>query len=452
MRTINRKVLLYGFLYILTFGIILSVFIFTPEDHNQYPIVRLFIITFASVLLTKYFIYMFASPWYEVIMTYKRRKWEKENILYNPRVSVIIPAWNEEVGLLSTVKTVLKSTYKNTEVIVVNDGSTDNSDKMMREFTAMYEKMTEGLEHKIDLKYHYKENGGKGRALNYGIGISTGEIIMSIDADCIVAPETVANFVKQFRDPTVMAAVGNVKIGNMGTIIGTLQYLEFLFSFYFKKADSVFNTIYIIGGAAGAFRKEVFDKIGLYNHTNITEDIELSVRIQDAGMKIVYASDAIVYTEGANNLSGLMKQRLRWKRGRFQTFADHKHLFFSSKPRHNKALTWVVLPLAIFGDTQLFFEVLFLGFLYVYSFLSNDYSSFISGILVVSSMFVVQMIDDKSTRRASLFVLAPIGWMLFYITTFVEYYALVKSLWLTASGQEVRWQKWQRKGCLADAH
>src|SRR5262249_22839207 len=146
--------------------------------------------------------------------------------------------------------------------------------------------------------------------------------------------------------------------------------------------DSLFNTIYIIGGAAGAFRREVFEYVGLYSHHNITEDIDLSVRIQEAGMKIVYAPDAVVYTEGASNFGGLLSQRLRWKRGRFQTFFEHHQLFFSKQEHHNKLLTWGVLPLALFGDLQLFFEVLFLVFLYIYSFLTHDFSSFVSGVIV----------------------------------------------------------------------
>jgi cellulose synthase/poly-beta-1,6-N-acetylglucosamine synthase-like glycosyltransferase len=246
-----------------------------------------------------------------------------------------------------------------------------------------------------------------------------------------------------------MAAVGNVKIGNTKTMLGTIQYLEFLFSFYFKKTESILNTIYIIGGAAGAFRREIFDTVGVYNHQNITEDIDLSVRIQGEGMRIVYASDAVVYTEGASSLTGLMKQRLRWKRGRFQTFIEHKHLFFSRRSYHNKMLTWVMLPLALFGELQLFFELWFVGFLYVYSYLTHDFSSFISGIVVVSVMFFVQMFfEDSSTKRASFYLLAPIGWLLFYVSTFVEYNALVKSLWGSLRKQEVTWQKWERKGVL----
>jgi cellulose synthase/poly-beta-1,6-N-acetylglucosamine synthase-like glycosyltransferase len=452
MKKINfwKKVLVYGVLYLLTAVIIASIFLFSPTEENKYPIIRLFIIGFASVLLMKYFVYMSLSPWYDVLVRLKLKKKERSRNLnlYTPKVSVVIPGWNEEVGLLPTVKTVLNSEYKNIEIVVINDGSTDNSHSIMTSFLSDYERANLDKSNKIPIIYHYVENGGKGRALNRGIAVSSGQLIISIDADCALLPDTVSNFVKHFEDKKVMAAVGNVKIGNPESILGTLQYLEFLFSFYFKKADSLLNTIYIIGGAAGAFRREVFDKVGFYNHKNITEDIDLSVRIQDAGMKIVYAHNAIVYTEGANTVNGLVKQRLRWKGGRFQTFFDHRHLFFSTNPRHNRLLTWLILPLAIFGDTQLFFEVLFLLFLYVYSFMTHDFSSFISGILIVSSMFAVQIFDDRRGVHKGLYILAPIGWLLFYFTTVVEYHALIKSIWGIVSKRKFVWQRWERNGCL----
>jgi poly-beta-1,6-N-acetyl-D-glucosamine synthase len=444
-----RKYIILAGLYIITLFMVFSTMWFTPLEKESFPILRLFIISFATILLTKYFIYMFLSPWYDVkCLLEKKVLEEKRKVPYNPKVSVVVPAWNEEVGLVKTINTILESEYRNVEVVVINDGSTDNSDRLMREFIAEY-KRTHDENNRIPILYKYKENAGKGHALNDGIKMSSGDIIISIDADCVLLPTTIGNFVAHFENKHVMAAVGNVKVGNQESLLETLQYLEFLFSFYFKKADSLLNTIYIIGGAAGAFRRSIFDKIGFYSSENITEDIDLSVRIQKEGMRIVYAADAVVYTEGASTFKGLAAQRLRWKRGRIQTFLEHRNLFFSEKEKHNKILSWFVLPLAMFGDVQLFFEVLFIAFLYVYSFLTQDFSSFISGVIVVSAMFFVQIIDDKNIRKrdlVTLYLLAPIGWLLFYVTTAVEYRALVKSVWGLATGKELAWQKWNRVG------
>ena len=453
-RPIISKAIIYTSLYIFTGGIILSAILLDSVSDSRFPLLRAIIIFFASILLTKYFLYMILSPLYDIKLAYRQRQLRDRIATYRPLVSVMIPAWNEGVGVLATIQSLLESSYTNLEVVVVNDGSTDNTDAIVRTFAKEYEKQQfarTGSKNTAPRLVYYAcpQNGGKGNALNTAIRIAQGDILISIDADCIVEKNAVSNFVKHFADPTVMAAVGNVKIGNTKKVIGMVQYLEFLFSFYFKKADSLMNSIYIIGGAAGAFRREVFERVGDYSTTNITEDIELSVRIQDAGMKINYVADAIIYTEGASDLNGLMKQRLRWKRGRFETFLQHRNLFFSLRKRHNKILTCVLLPLALFAEIQLFLEILFLGFLYIYSFATNDFSSFLSGVIIVSSMFFVQMFfDEKKTRRVSFFLLSPIGWVLFYLSTFVEYQALLRSVWGFIRGKEVKWQRWQRTGAM----
>jgi len=445
-----RKAAVYVLLYVLTISIILSVLFLTPNDNINLTAVRFIIVFFSTVLLTKYFIYMLVSPWYDVRSTAWRynNKRVSRNEKYAPRVSILVPAWNEGAGVITTVRGLLQSSYKNAEIILIDNNSTDGTERNAALLIAEY---AAGPKPKygraIDLIYLKEVRQGKGYALNAGIERATGEIIISIDADCYVPPDSIKNFVACFRDPTVMAAVGNVKIGNTQTLLGVVQYLEFLFSFYFKKSDSIFSCIYIIGGAAGAFRKNVFEKIGGYSVSNITEDIDLSFRIQIAGMKIAYAEDAIVYTEGASDFKSLILQRLRWKRGRFETFRQHRQLFFSNKKEHNKILTWIILPLAVFGDVQLFLEPFFIMFIYAYSYIAHDYSSFISGIIVVCSMFVVQIMSNSRRRNLwQLILLAPIGWLLFYASTFVEFAALIKTVHAYLKKEKTQWQKWNRSG------
>ena len=444
-KTSISELLNYFLMYVIT-GVILAVpFFVDPIYLYESKVIRYVIIFFASLMLLKYFFYMVLSPLQDVLheFLHARDYGDKE---YNPKVSVVIPAWNEEVGILSTISSLLESTYKNMEIVVVNDGSTDSSDEMIRDFMK-----NDPVAKTSDIKivYEYQENGGKGEALNKAISISTGEIIVSIDADCIVDRDAIGEFVEEFKNPSVMAAVGNVKIGNSDSTIGLVQHLEFLFSFYFKRAESLMGAIYIIGGAAGAFRRDVFDKVGLYNTSNITEDIELTVRIQEAGMKIAYVPKALVYTEGASDLKSLKSQRLRWKRGRFETFLQYRHLFFSTEKHHNKFLTFLVMPIALLQELHLLLEIPFLIFLYSFSILNNDYLSYVIGVLIVGAMFVVQFLFfDKSTRKLSFVALAPIGWLMFYIATYVEAYSLLKTIGLYITGKELKWQKWERKGMV----
>lgn len=447
----STKLAVYLCLYAVLFAIVASIVFVHKTESTSFALVRLIIIWFATILLSKYFIYMSLSPWGEIRQKYRQKKTEQANgeQVYNPKVSVLVPAWNEEDGVITTVNALLKSSYTNVELIVIDNASTDNTARNVKALieTRTKDGCSDNMNPKIKVIYSYEGNQGKGHALNNGLALATGTIILSIDADCFVPPPTIKNFVKHFQDSTVMAAVGNVRIGNTDTIVGVVQYLEFLFSFYFKKAESLVNTIYIIGGAAGAFRREVFDKIGPYSTTNITEDIELSVRIQGSGMRIAYAPDALVYTEGATTLAGLMKQRLRWKRGRFETFTAHRNLFFSCRAEHNFLLSWIILPLALIGELQLSLEIIFLIFLYIFSFVTGDFTSFISGIVVVGSMFLVQVIFDNHRESTIPFLLlAPIGWLLFYVSTLVETIALFKAVWGFLHKKELTWQKWERKG------
>jgi poly-beta-1,6-N-acetyl-D-glucosamine synthase len=436
----NKKLFFYIALYLITAAMIASIFIFegTPREVTWISNIVIFV---SFVFLTKYLIYMLISPWYDARWALWKNRNHKLIEGYRPKVSVIVPAWNEEVGIISTIRSLINNTYDNLEIVVINDGSTDNSDDLIKDYA------NSTISHGKTIIYEYKENAGKGSALNRGIELASGDIIVTIDADSIADKYAIQKFVEHFADPTIMAAVGNVKIGNTDSLISTVQYLEFLFSFYFKRADSVLGSIYIIGGAAGAFRREVFEKLGPYSQVNITEDIELSVRIQNAGMKIVYAAESVVYTEGASDMRSLMNQRLRWKRGRFDTFIRYNKLFFSTHGKHNKVLSWFVLPFAVIGDTQLLFELPFIIFLYVTAFITRDFSAFAAALIIVTFVFFVQVFArDNKYNKSNVYILAPVGWLMFYLITIVEINALAKSLSSLYRNKAVEWQSWKRTG------
>jgi biofilm PGA synthesis N-glycosyltransferase PgaC len=229
------KAVFIAFAYILTVFVLVATVIFKPVAFNTYKPLRLLVVFFASILLAKYFFYMIISPLHTVSNNFNKYYWKKRMPRYRPKVSVIIPAWNEEIGILTTVKSVLLNDYNNMEVIIINDGSTDRSDAVIKEFVKKYNAKKKKKDSNKSIVYKYKKNEGKGSALNQAISISSGEIIISIDADCRVDSKAIKNFVQHFRNPNVSAAVGNVKIGNTKSLLGLIQYLEFTFSFYLKK-------------------------------------------------------------------------------------------------------------------------------------------------------------------------------------------------------------------------
>ncbi len=409
----------------------------------------------ATIMLVKYFVFLVFAAWFSVREAARRHRVLKQQIRrhgylpqYKPLVSVLIPAWNEEVGVRKTVQSVLANSYHNIEVIIINDGSTDNSRAIVNDFIRRQSKNLAGNRRIVQ---YYIPNGGKGRALNYGIEHSTGSIILTIDADSMLAPDAIANLAEHFRDPSVAAAVGQVRVANVrGRIVGLMQRLEYLFGFYFKRAHCAMGAEYIYGGACAAFRrKDTFDYFGYFDEANKTEDIEMSMRTKFHGLRSIYAEDVLCYTEGASNYSGLINQRLRWKKGRFDTFLRYRRLFFSWERRHNKFLTWFVLPFAAFAEIQLLLEPIGVTLLLVYSLLAGEFVSLALSMLFVGiSYMVVACFGGRLSlkERAELLLLFPLTWPLFYMVVWIEFQALLRGIHMVVRGDELEWQQWKREG------
>jgi len=228
--------------------------------------------------------------------------------------------------------------------------------------------------------------------------------------------------------------------------------MEYLYGFFFKRSDSLFNSVYIIGGAAAAYRREVLEEMGGFDHAIITEDIEMSTRILSHGYKTRYACDAVIYTEGPSDLKGLCNQRLRWKYGRILTFIKHRNLFFSLRPHHNRYLSFVVLPIAVYAEILLLAEAVMLGAFFLYTIMTNDYMPLVFVIGLLTAVVGTQiLIDPKMRFHRNLLLLAPAAWLLFYAVDMVEFQALVRSLKRLATREELKWQKWVRVGIIDDA-
>jgi len=223
-----------------------------------------------------------------------------------------------------------------------------------------------------------------------------------------------------------------------------------MFGFHLKKAEALLGAVFVIGGAASAFRREVFMKLGGYHTGTLTEDMDISLRIQEAGMKIVYVPEAIIHTEGPTTLHELLKQRLRWKRGRVEALQMHKSFFFSTQKGPNKLFFWVILPLVILEDIEGILGAVFTILLYILSFFTHDFTVLLSTLFVVAITFFLQFSEERPYRKFSYFLLAPIIWYLFHLVTFVEIHSLFKALWTFYRKQEVKWQVWKRTG-VADS-
>lgn len=395
----------------------------------------------------KYIIYLLSSRFYQL----NRNKYlsysaglSKEDIERKIKVTVIVPTWNEEVGIVTSIKSLLKSTYNNLEIIVVNDGSTDKTDAIIKDF--MQHSLKKLCPPGKTFKYFVKKNGGKGSTINYAIGKSSGDVVVTMDADTVFDTEAIFNVSKYFMHPGLDAAVGNVKIANSRNLIGIIQQIEYIVGFYFKRTHSVFNSEYIIGGAFGAFRRRCFEKYGLFDESNKTEDIEFSTRLQMHGCNIVYVEEAIAYTEGPDSLDGLSKQRLRWKKGRLDTFIKHRSLFFGKSRGRKKFLTHFLLPTTLFYEFELIFEPLLTLYGVYYLYRTANFYPLLVWVMFTGVIYVIAFVFGSKKNSKIAFTFLPLYFVFSYVLTFVEVLAMYKSLKLLLSRRDVVWQKWDRKG------
>lgn len=440
----------YILLYIVTVLSLVAAWTFPHPavwQTSLFAVLSITLTLFSSPVSVKMLLFLMIAPWYKLWLTLHTNK-QTYNASFQPLVSVLIPGWNEEIGLVPTIKTVLASTYRNVEIIVINDGSTDNSDTVIKQFLAKYATAMNSIPSAIPILYHYKKNEGKAVALNAGIALSHGDIIMCIDADCVLDKDCIGAFVEAMRDDNVMAVCGNVKVGNPGTMLSIIQLFEYAASFYARQADALLGTLYVISGAAGAYRRSVFDTVGTYG-TNLRgggEDVDLSIRVQQAGFRIAYAQDAIVYTEVPTTMHSLIKQRKRWTFSRFMTFKRYKSLIFSTKKEHNKVLTCVVIPLIIFNDWLYIIKMMLKISLYTAAVATGSFQVLAMLVLLSMILTAVPLFQDKSFRVYIL--LSPISWLLSFISTYIEMYASASAIRSMLSNREVVWGAQQRQGAI----
>lgn len=251
-------------------------------------------------------------------------KKEKEFLLKNPdmKVSVIIPAYNEEVTVVQTLKSLLKTTYPNAEFIFVDDGSKDSTVELVKA----------NFGHLPNIKIYDKPNGGKASALNFGISKSDADFVVCIDADTQLKTDAITELMRYFYEDDIAAVAGTVKVGNKTNLITNWQSIEYITAQNMdRRAFDILNTITVVPGAIGAFRKDVIQEVGGFTTDTLAEDCDLTMRILRAGYAVRNCDSAIAYTEAPETVNMLLKQRLRWSFGVMQSFWKNRKTLFNKK-------------------------------------------------------------------------------------------------------------------------
>ena len=272
-----------------------------------------------------------------VLAALQRHKVKKEKMIVPlvsafGRVSIIIPAFNEEVNAVKTVKNLLLQDYPDFEIIFVDDGSKDNT----------YNKVMDTFRNEARVKVFSKINGGKASALNFGIEKSEGDIVVCIDADTQLMPDAIKKMINYFADDKVGAVAGNVKVGNQKNILTKWQSIEYTTAQNFdRRAFDYLNCISVIPGAIGAFRKSAIIEAGGFTTDTLAEDCDLTIRLLRNGYVIRNCTQAVAVTEAPETLRQFMKQRFRWSYGVMQSFWKNRDACFN--PQY-KALGMIALP------------------------------------------------------------------------------------------------------------
>src|SRR5271167_193806 len=252
---------------------------------------------------------------------------------YQPAVAVLIPAYNEEMVIERTVRSVLDSDYRNLRVIVIDDGSKDATLEITR--AAFQKEIAAG-----SVTVLTKPNSGKAEALNYGLEHVMEELFIGIDADTVIAHDAISKLVPHFSNPKVGAMAGNAKVGNRVNLWTRWQALEYITSQNFeRRALNVLGAVSVVPGAIGAWRTSAVREAGGYHTDTVAEDADLTMALLRGGYRVEYEDLALAYTEAPLHPNGLMRQRFRWSFGILQSVWKHRAVF-----ARKGALGWVALP------------------------------------------------------------------------------------------------------------
>ena len=274
-----------------------------------------------------------------------------DKLSYYPSVTIIVPCWNEEKTVSKTDHSILKLKYPKDrlEIFVVDDGSTDNTWKVVQEFA-----------NNPQVKLFKKENGGKHTAVNFGIEKSKSELIGCLDADSFVEKDALHEIATAFNeDPKMMAGIPTIIIHEPKTILQKMQKTEYHNIAFFKRMLSPLDAIHITPGPFSFFRREVFEKIGLFKKAHNTEDMELALRMQSNHMRIRNVHTARVYTTAPESLHKLYRQRLRWAYGGMKNTLDYRFMLFR---REYGILGMITLPLSLFAVVIFLYNFSFVAF------------------------------------------------------------------------------------------
>jgi len=353
-----------------------------------------------------------------------------------PAVTVLVPAYDEERVLAGTVRSVLRSDYPQLRVLVVDDGSTDDT-------VGVAQRLAED-DSRVEL-IRLERNQGKAAALNAGLERASTDVVVSLDADTVLAPDALRWLVAPvLRD--AHACCCNLRVGNRRGWLLHWQSVEHVVGLNLgRRAQATMGCITTIPGAAAAFRRPALSNLGGWSGDSRTEDTDLTLTLLEAGYRVVYEPRAHAYTEAPERFSGLLRQRTRWMHGYLTCIWKHRRAFLRFD------------ALGLFGmPNLLFLHLLVFPLLLValpYTARLVQWTSpaavlgFLFGYLWLDSLLALgcYLVDRQNPTEVVHAPLWRLGWPFFLLLVFFRTWARI------LTGRDVPWEKLERVGSVADA-
>jgi len=305
-----------------------------------------YVLTFLSVYVQVFFLITFLENRKKIVI-----RSGSITLTKYPKVTIIVPCWNEEKTIYKTVRSLLNLNYPKDKVkiFLVDDGSTDKTWDVIKKF-----------EKYSNIKIFHKENGGKHSALNLGLKHTETDFLGCLDADSVADSEALVRIMSYFeKDPEIMAVAPSVIALKSKNIIQGAQKAEYDMSVYLKKMLAFVGGIHVTPGPFSIFRKKVFNDLGPYRFAHNTEDMEIAYRMQKNNYKIEHCNDAYIYTNTPINILQLFRQRLRWIYGYINNTIDYKDVVFRKKYGNFSIFTLPSGIISIFAVSFLFGNMIY---------------------------------------------------------------------------------------------
>lgn len=244
-----------------------------------------------------------------------------------PSVTIAIPAYNEEKTLSKTVNSIIKSNYPKNKlnIIIVNDGSKDNTSKVAKELIKKHKS--------FKIKLINKKNSGKASAVNTALDLAKTELFAVVDADSRISKNSIRTLVPHLENPKTGAAISRIKIDSPKNIIEKVQRFEYIMSTLLRKIMASLGTLSMTPGVLSMYKTSLLKKLGGFTKEkeNLTEDLEIAMRLKYNGYDVILDHKSITYTKAPETFDKLWKQRIRWSRGYIYNHVKYKDMFLSKK-------------------------------------------------------------------------------------------------------------------------